>query len=133
VLKGAKITTFVAKHAGKVVGFVEIKTAPGKVPQILRLATHEDYRLRRVGRKLLGTANAYLLNKNYKFSELMAREGTERYYARKTNYNHRHGQSNTYFAPLKKSPRVRVKPKQKPLPLSPQNLMNPLKIRRRRI
>ncbi|MFA6065058.1 MAG: GNAT family N-acetyltransferase [archaeon] len=136
---------FVAKTEGKIVGFVTILPEGYGKYEINGLYTRLGFDRRGIGSKLFGTANSYLFGVGARHVTLtpasgrrlvgpdMIEEWAGEFY-RKTNYSY-----NTRDYPSPKfewfpTPnRRKRKPKQKvSRGLAPQNLMNPLKLRRRR-
>jgi len=138
-------TIFVAKSQGKIVGFITILPEGKGKYEISSLYTRLGFDRKGIGSKLMGKANSYLINVKANHVLLSSSKGkrlingqikevfAEGFY-RKTNYSQvRDGAGIPKFEwnPIR-NPRAR-KPKLKPrVGLAPQNLLNPLKLRRRR-
>ncbi|VVB75333.1 Acetyltransferase (GNAT) family protein [uncultured archaeon] len=99
--KGKRFKTLVARHGGEVVGFVQIDGFPlghwlrrfSSTAVIDSLSTRKGYENRRVGRTLLGKANAYALRNKFRkvvldenLSALPRSYGAQGFYSEKTNY-----------------------------------------------
>ncbi len=129
-------TTFLAVDPkGQVNGFVTALIEEANVGRILCLYTRKGFERNGIASKLLGKANAFFIRKKIPFARVWSTEEAMLFYKKHSNYRPQTGMlinPAAFEAKLKSNPRKRLKVRVKPKVLSPQNRMNPLKLRRRR-
>jgi len=140
-------TVFVAKHKGKIVGFISILPDGNAMYEISGLYTRLGFDRKGIGSKLLGIANSYFIGVGAKKVVLSPGKGrrlvgdkieevwAEEFYKR-TNYEfNKRGYGVPKFEwfpkpnPRKRKPKTRTQK----FAISPQNIMNPQARLRRRI
>lgn len=83
-----KDRVFVAKHHGKIVGYVLISLLPENFGRVKSISVHKGYDGLGIGRKLIGAANASFIRHKIKRSVVKSIDNprTRRFYEKHTNY-----------------------------------------------